>query len=337
MQEKINRVLWICIPILLVGAIVFGMIQRAKTRSYGMSGHYFDQDVKVTLYENDEKKANRALTQIEEIFETYQNLARTDRNNVESLYKINTSDETDIKLSKEMSNFLKYGKQWEKTSDGKIHLQLNDLMELWESHFQDGSLPEDEELDTIQIPSVDSMTVDGQNLHKKGTLFLNTSQYEIGYTLKQVDAYLKDQGMTRYIIQVGSDTMVGDHYGEDGYKVALASSTNGKIERILSLTNQTMITKGDYHEQVVLEDGKTYGTILDPTTKYPFEKVRSVTVFSKDPLLADTIASILYQMDVEEGRRYIKDYDDVEVIWTTLDGKVETTSKIADWTKEEKG
>ena len=99
MQEKINRVLWICIPILLVGAIVFGMIQRAKTRSYGMSGYYFDQDVKVTLYENDEKKANRALTQIEEIFETYQNLARTDRNNLESLYKINTSDETDMKLS----------------------------------------------------------------------------------------------------------------------------------------------------------------------------------------------------------------------------------------------
>ena len=120
MQEKINRVLWICIPILLVGAIVFGMIQRAKTRSYGMSGHYFDQDVKVTLYENDAKKANRALTQIEEMFETYQNLARTDRNNLESLYKINTSDETDMKLSKEMSDFLKYGKQWEKTSDGKI-------------------------------------------------------------------------------------------------------------------------------------------------------------------------------------------------------------------------
>ncbi|GEM_PF-4084190 len=337
MQEKINRVLWVFIPILLLGVIAFGMIQSAKIRSYGMSGHYFGQDVKVTLYENDEKKANRALTQIEKIFETYQNLARTDRNDLDSLYKINTNTESDVKLSKEMSEFLSYGKQWEKNSGGRIHLQLNDLIETWKTHFQDGSLPEKGELDTVQIPSVDSMTVDDQTLHKSENLFLNTFQYEVGYTLKQVDAYLKDQGMTRYIIQVGSDTMVGDHYGEDGYKVALASSKNGKIERILSLTNQTMVTKGAYHEQVLLEDGKTYGTILDPITKYPFEKIRSVTVFSKDPLLADTLASILYQMDVEEGRAYIKDYDDVEAIWTTLDGKVETTSKIDDWTKEENG
>lgn len=337
MQEKLNRVLWICIPILLLGVVVFGMMQKAKTQSYGMSGYYFGQDVKVTLYGNDEKKAKNALRQVKEIFETYHNLARTDRNDLESLYKINTNAEADVKLSKEMNDFLSYGKKWEKISGGKIHLQLNDLIETWEAHFQDGSLPEKAELDAVQIPSVDIATVDDQTLHKSGKVFLNTSQYEVGYTLKQVAAYLKEQGMTKYIIQIGSNTMVGEHYGEDGYKVALASSKNGKLDRILLLTNQTMITKGDYHEQVVLEDGKTYGTILDPATKYPFEKIRSVTVFSQDPLLADTLASILYQMDVEEGRTYLQDYDGVEVIWTTLDGKVETTSKIRNWTKEEKG
>lgn len=335
MQERFNRVLWICIPVLLVGTIIFGAIQKGKIRSYGMSGYYFDQDVKVTLYEKDEKKADRALSKVKEIFETYQTLTRTDQNQLESLYMINTSTESNIKLSKKMSDFLNYGRTWEKKSEGKIHLQLNDLIETWEPHFQDGSLPTKDELDIVQIPSVDSIDIDNQTLYKSREAFLNTSQYEIGYTLKEIESYLKNQRITKYVIQVGSDTMVGEHYNEDGYKVALASSMDGEVERILSLTNRAMITKGDYQEQVVLEDGKTYGTIMDPITKYPSEKVRSVTVISKDPLLADTLSSILYQMDVEEGRAYLKAYDNVEAIWTTVEGNVVTTSKIDDWTMKE--
>ena len=80
------------------------------------------------------------------------------------------------------------------------------------------------------------------------------------------------------------------------------------------------MTSGDY-ERFFEYKGKNYHHIIDKDTLMPSEYFSSVTVITSDGGLADALSTALFCMCYEDGCALLKDFNDVEVIWITKDGK----------------
>lgn len=335
MQEKLNKVLWTLVPILIIVFFVLGYFQKNREVPVSMTGHYFDQDVKVTIALKDTKKAKQILAKITDLWEEYDQYATTESIQKESLYQLNQNKLEKINLSQPFYQFLKHGKDWYQKSGNRIHIQTNQLVSFWEPYFQSGEKPDEEELKTVSMPSVEHITFENHTISSQDGFFLNLEQYEKGYTVKQIETYLKKQKITDYMIQIGSDVTVGTKKKDGAYKVALLNPNDGTIGWILSLKHRSIVTKGGFESQLKIKN-EIVSPILDVQTKLPATKIKSVSVVGPDPLLCDTLASILFQMNVKEGKDFLKQYKDVDVIWTTRDGKIEKTNGVSRWIIQEK-
>ena len=79
-------------------------------------------------------------------------------------------------------------------------------------------------------------------------------------------------------------------------------------------------------------DGRRYSHIISPKTGYPVEnKIISVSVFSKECLNADALATALMVMDIEDGIDLIEQLDEYESFFILEDNSARYTSGIKDF------
>ena len=337
MQKKINIGIWVVVLFLFGFLLCRNVLYRQQVKEYQITGRYFGEDVKVKIYLKNDKKVKSIFKKVESILNMYDEFTTTDTKTQEiNLYTLNHSDQLEVSLTKNQFEFLSYGKKWYEKSNHLINIQMNNVISDWETYFNRGVFPTQLELDLMKLPEVNDIELKDNFIKWTDSLALNTESYEKGYTIQKIEQYLKQESVESYLIQIGSNITVGEHYSSSTYKIVLENPINGEIDTTLSLKNKSIVTKGSYQKQVTMESDKTYTTMLSPETKQPAMKVASVTVISSDALFSDTLSSILFQMEIEEGKAYLKDYRDVEVIWRTLDGKTVKTGKVNDWLKKEK-
>ena len=78
-------------------------------------------------------------------------------------------------------------------------------------------------------------------------------------------------------------------------------------------------------------EGVRYHHIIDPNTLFPVNHVLAVTVITNDASLGEILSKVLFLKPVNEGLEYIKDYEDVEVLWYGIDGKITTSDGMKDY------
>ena len=88
----------------------------------------------------------------------------------------------------------------------------------------------------------------------------------------------------------------------------------------LYITNQAVVTSGDYQRYYVV-DGKVYHHIIDPDTLYPGEFWRAVTVVCPDSGLADALSTALFLMSQEDGQRLLEQCGAV-AMWMDAEGNL---------------
>ena len=115
--------------------------------------------------------------------------------------------------------------------------------------------------------------------------------------------------------------MVGKHPENEKYNIGIQGpNKDGSLVTIVKGTDLSVVTSGSYERNYVY-DGKIYSHIIDPNTLYPSDKMKSVTVITKNSALGDVLSTTLFLMDIEEGLEFIKNYD-AEAIWVTNNDEV---------------
>ncbi len=131
----------------------------------------------------------------------------------------------------------------------------------------------------------------------------NLSAIAKGYGVDCVGEYIEKLGYKNYLVEIGGEIRArGLKVENKKWTVAIASPDGGPgFEKILSLTDLSMATSGDYHNYFE-KDGVRYSHTIDPSTGKPItHSLASVTVIHSSCMTADAFATAIDVLGPEKG------------------------------------
>ena len=278
---------------------------------YSKNLFYMDTVINIKIYDNNEERVNEAFEQIENLYQKYENLTNFYDENSE-LSKLNNDVNTDI--SDELWQLIKIGVDWYDKSHGLLNINIGNLTKVWHDFREN----------PIELPNVEDIEINKINIEDdkitNDKVSIDLGSIAKGYVTELAGNYLEDNCLEYYIINAGGNVKTGkSHKGY--YNIGIASPINPtETFEIVKGENISVVTSGGY-ERFYEYEGVLYHHIIDPNTKYPANNMKSVTVIGEDSGICDALSTILFLMDIDEGKEFIKDYD-VDVIWFTNDNEI---------------
>lgn len=144
------------------------------------------------------------------------------------------------------------------------------------------------------------------------------------YATNEVLYYFKQNKITRYIVSENGDVAAGERYGEDEYIVSINKPNSDEVLEIVSLENKAMASR------YTTSEFESY--MVNPKTSKKESKYDGVVVIANDNLTANMLVNGLYLMDMEEGKKFVSDYNG-EALWIT-DGEIVTTDGFKNYVKK---
>lgn len=307
-----NKCLKYIISIFIINLLIIGFIyKKNKQELYTSNLFYMDTYINIKFYSNNNKKALNALKQAESLYETYHNL--TDRYNSSSeLYLVNNTF-SELEIDERLYDLIEYSKNWYFKSNGLFNINMGSAIDVWKKYRDSGiGIPNKEELN-VNI-DIDSFTLLENNIILNKDANIDLGGIVKGYVTKLVGDTFDKLGIEDYIINAGGNVLVGKKT-KGKYKIGIESPINtGEIYQVVKGNNISVVTSGSY-ERFYEYEGKLYHHIINPNTLYPSEYMKSVTVVCEDSALADILSTVLFLMPIEDGKNYLKQFENVEAIW----------------------
>ena len=289
--------------IILLSLILF--LTGCNNREYYSKNlFYMDTVINIKIYDNDINKVNKAFTDLDNLYQKYEQITNFYDKNSE-LSKLNNN--VDINISDELWQLIKIGNDWYYKSNGLLNINIGNLTKVWHD-FRENQ----DELPNVENITIDKLNIENEKITNK-EVAIDLGAIAKGYVTELAGNYLEENGLEYYIINAGGNVKTGkSHKGY--YNIGIASPVNqNETFEIVKGENISVVTSGGY-ERFYEYDGVLYHHIIDPNTKYPANYMKSVTVIGKDSSECDALSTILFLMSIEEGKEFIKDYD-VDVVW----------------------
>jgi thiamine biosynthesis lipoprotein len=151
-----------------------------------------------------------------------------------------------------------------------------------------------------------------------------------GYAVDEAVRSLRENGVSGGIVNAGGDLRTfGLKPGGKPWKIGVQDPDRPQeLAGVLTVREAAVATSGDY-QRYFEEDGVRYHHILDPATGYPARSgLSGTTVIAPDCALADALATAAFVLGPEKGLKLLEEWDGVEGVLITEDGKILTTSGI---------
>ena len=333
MQQKINKIMWILIPLLVVFLIIIIVFDKKnKEVEYQYHMFYMDTYIYLKIYSNNNETANKIADDVKKIFEHYNDLANKyeEIDGINNLYYINynNSKEEYISIDEDLYKLIEYGITAYNKTNGLVDISMGNVLDIWKSYRDSGySVPTLEELQKANTNSINDIILDNNKI-KNNHPNIDLGAVAKGYTVEQVKEYFKQNKIEKYILNAGGNVIVGDKIANEKYSIGIEDPDNDQtVIKVIYGNNIAVVTSGGY-QRFYEWQGKKYSHIIDPNTLYPTNYMKSVTVILSDSALGDVLSTMLFLMPVEDGVNYINSLDGVEAIWYTNDNQIITSNGI---------
>lgn len=290
--------------------------------------------VTVTLYEGGN---NDILNQCIDICKDYEGIFSKTIESSE-IYRMNhrKPGETEFTLSEPCADLIGKGLYYSRLSEGAFDITIEPLSSLWD--FTSG---------TPQIPPADQVQaaaarVDYRNLSLEGNRLtflspdtsIDLGSIAKGYIADRMKEYLKEQGVTSAIINLGGNVLcLGEMPDGEPFRIGLQdpSGQQNSIFANLTIHDQSVVTSGVYERHFEI-NGVNYHHLLNPRTGYPYENgLVSVTIISPLSVDGDGLSTTCFSLGLTEGIRLLDTLDDTCGIFMTDDGKVHFSEGAEDY------
>lgn len=219
-------------------------------------------------------------------------------------------------LSNELIEVLAISQSVAEASHGAFDITVGDLVNLWS--FGPGARPEEVPSDDAlaeQLAQVgfDAVEVDTQNMQARRTrdVFVDLSAVAKGHATDQVAAYLDQQGLEHYLVNLGGDLIARGLRDEDAqtpWRIGIEVPEDGqqRAQHVIPLAGPALesisvATSGDYRNYFEV-DGERFSHTIDPRTGRPVtHQVASTSVFHPSNAWADAWATALLVVGEQEA------------------------------------
>jgi thiamine biosynthesis lipoprotein len=160
-----------------------------------------------------------------------------------------------------------------------------------------------------------------------------------GYTIRLIDTYLKEMGVTYYSISAGSSSLsVGQNINRSNenyvFNIAL-THPNTSIQAfsepygLIKVKDQSISTSGNF-EQYTTYQGVKYHHIISPFTLFPVQFYETLTIVGSDAALLDALSTAMFVMNRETFDAFLLQHQtdlSIEMIRFNKDQTIETFIK----------
>ena len=282
--------------------------------------------VTVTLYDNqDEKIIDKAFNKVKEI----EQLVSINTTNTELDSVNENAGISPIKVSDDTFKIVQKGLEYSKLTNGYFDITIGPIVKLWSIGLPEAKVPTQTEIDeSLKYIGYDDLELNESEqtifLKKKGML-IDLGGIAKGYTADEISSVLKEEGVTRAIIDLGGNIYaLGEKSENIPWKIGVQnpSETRGEIVGSLTLENKSIVTSGIY-ERYIEENGKKYHHILSSFNGYPYDnEIAGVTIISNTSMDGDALSTSVFAMGVDKGLEFINNQDNVDAIFITKDNKI---------------
>lgn len=318
-----------------------GCKKEAKSQKFtDYTFEYFDTVTTIIGYEETEEifkknceKIKTELYKYHKLYDIYK--LYSNENNLASINATQNGGHAKLTVDKEIIDLIAFSKEIYTKTNGKVNIAFGSVLSIWHNFREDGlnnpesaTLPEKKTLDeAAKHTNIDDVIIDKNN----NTVYLKDSKMSLdvgaiakGYAVEAVAQFMKKNGFTSYILNVGGNVRTLDKKPDGkNYTVGIEnpdkSDTENPYIEYLSIENMSLVTSGNYQRYYTVA-GKNYNHIIDTTTLYPAENFVSVSVLCESSALADAYSTALFCMSYDEGKRLVKETDGLEAIWVLENG-----------------
>ncbi len=334
MHKKINIVIW-SIALLLAIIIVFMCFFSSKVKLYEKKFHYFNTDIIVRIYEDEPDRVEKVWNKVQSIYEEYEKLSNIHQSYDDTLnlhtIRYNKQSGDVLTIPSKLYKMLEYSNDFVQRSNGAFQITNGTVMDGWAHYLKNKKkVPTKKEIEKWEQEDQASLVLLGENQIQNTHPMIELGKIPLGFANDEIIDYLKEEEISQYLIQEGGNATTGLSFNDQSYKVALEILNQNDVATIVHLKNRTIVTNVSDIEKYEY-DGESYHLLIDPNTSYPAKKIDKVTVIAKDSKTAYTLSTVLYMMDVEQGKKMVEEFQNVDVLWLDLNGKQSATKGFSQY------
>jgi thiamine biosynthesis lipoprotein len=222
------------------------------------------------------------------------------------------------KLNKEVSvslataTVVKRAKEISVLTGGAFDMTVGRLVNMWGFGPEDYPqiVPSSLEIDNqLKLTGYDKVKVKLKpaSLSKsEASVYVDLSGIAKGYGVDRISQVLSNESLDHHMVDIGGEIRAKGTKGAKPWTAAVErpqEGVRGTIWTVVKLNNAAIATSGSYRNYFE-KDGQRYSHIIDPRNGKPItHHLVSVTVISENSMDSDALATSLYVMGEEEGKR----------------------------------
>ena len=278
-----------------------------------------------TAFQQQAQDIHDELLRLHQLFDIYH-----DYEGINNLKTVNdAAGFAAITVDPQIVELLSDCKEYYESTGGKVNVAMGSVLKLWHEARNDSI---DDPLNAY-IPDADMLSAAAEHTDlasmvidtKNSTVFITDPRVRLdvgaiakGWAAQRV-AEISPKGL---LISVGGNVCATGPKDDSGtpWVVGIQNPDGGNYLHTLKITNECVVTSGDYQRYFVV-DGKPYHHIIDPVTLQPATYWRSVTIVCNDSGLADALSTALFLMPQAEGQALLDQYG-AKAMWVDASGKI---------------
>lgn len=314
MKKGTAKILLYLVTAIALLCIVMFRQQKADEQNQERQYTLLQGSVFNTIYHIQYDDTTNYHSQIRELFDAFD--ASLSMFNPESqITRINNGD-TSVVIDHYLTVLLDKAYQVSDLTDGAFDITVAPLTNLWGFGFKNAESVTQHVVDSLlQFVGYQKTHIDdaGHFVKDDPRIVLDASSIAKGYMCDVVADFLKEQGITNYMVEIGGEIACagmnsrGDLWGV-GINEPLDDSLSieNKLQDVVRITDCGVATSGNYR-RFYTQDGRRYGHIIDPHTGYPVQQdILSSTVIAPNCITADALATAFMVLGSKRSMQIIE-------------------------------
>ena len=333
-KKLISILITICIAAGLVSCGNLNVTTSGKEKYSDTYFDAFDTVIIFTAYCNSKDEFTKMSSEVKDLYLYYHKLFDI-YNNYDGMNNAKTLNDNagiaPVKLDEPFLDLIDFSKDLYKQTDGNVNIAFGSVLKYWHNvreavnNGEKAELPLVEDLQAANLHcNIDDIIVDREN----GTVFLADPLMSVdlgsvakGYATELVADKLLAEGKTNIIISAGGNTRsVGLKPGDEKWSVGIQNpdAASSQFAEIIEIGSCSVVTSGTYERFFEL-DGVRYHHIINKDTLKPENNFQSVSIVTEDSAYADALSTAVFNMTLEDGKRFISEQKHTEAMWMLND------------------